>query len=312
MGYSGPPDVVEVPLGRPPKSGSNIFSNTPVRGLKTVFTGGLLVLGLAGMVLAEAPPARPEGWTEYRDPSQGAFTLYLPPGWSATGGMKSSGRPWNLADRGEVNLDLRVSSSSGGSWVQFFPRFYFLDPFKTAASAKPFVPLMEDGIWNGFWLFVPRSPADYTQHIVLDRLLGKTYTGAVVNGEPEDCPGLRRAVPPTAGAAQGACVPVRFGREGRPYQGKVCVLTYTLLDRLWTTGYTWGIFAPRDRWAAESPELDRIARSFRLEPDWIQQAVEKLNRRFSTPDGLRLQLNEAEKDLLKAWNGVFSQPARAE
>ena len=61
----------------------------------------------------------------FREPHQGAFSILIPKGWNAEGGMISSGVPWNVVDLVENNIRFRVTSPDKKSFFGWYPRFYF-------------------------------------------------------------------------------------------------------------------------------------------------------------------------------------------
>ncbi len=55
--------------------------------------------------------------TTYREKYQDAFSILIPKGWKAEGGMVSSGVSWNVVDLVESNIRFRVTSPDGKSFL---------------------------------------------------------------------------------------------------------------------------------------------------------------------------------------------------
>ena len=66
--------------------------------------------------------------SQYREQYQGAFSILIPKGWKAEGGMIPSGVSWNVVDLVENNIRFRVTSPDGKSFFGWYPRFYFRTP----------------------------------------------------------------------------------------------------------------------------------------------------------------------------------------
>jgi hypothetical protein len=64
----------------------------------------------------------------YQEQYQNAFSILLPKGWKAEGGMIPSGVQWNVVDLVENNIKFRITSPDGKSFFGWYPRFYFQDP----------------------------------------------------------------------------------------------------------------------------------------------------------------------------------------
>lgn len=102
-----------------------------------------LVVSIAGFVSPSEAASRAKAvgvvLSTHRDPAQGAFTILVPEGWKAEGGMLPSGVSWNVVDLVENNIRFRVSHPDGKSFYGWYPRFYFQDPAIIARS-RPVVP----------------------------------------------------------------------------------------------------------------------------------------------------------------------------
>src|SRR5210317_2142124 len=92
----------------------------------------LFTLFQSGMIFQTKPASAIDDkgtlLTTHREQYQDAFSMLIPKGWKAEGGMIPSGVPWNVVDLVESNIRFRVTSPDGKSFFGWYPRFYFQDP----------------------------------------------------------------------------------------------------------------------------------------------------------------------------------------
>ena len=130
--------------------------------------------------------------TLYKEAYQGAFTLLIPKGWKAEGGMIPSGVEWNIVDLVESNIRFRVSSPDGGSFFGWYPRFYFQDPAISYQSSMGILRKQNGEVLNGTWLYPYMDIETYVRTIVFGWFAGSEFR------DPEILGGVHQA--PEAGA----------------------------------------------------------------------------------------------------------------
>jgi hypothetical protein len=208
----------------------------------------------------------------YQEQYQGAFTLLIPRGWKTEGGMVPSGASWNVIDLVESNIKFRASSPDGKSFFGWYPRFYFQDPSITTRSSMGVLKMKPGQVINGVWQYPYMSIEQYVQQIVFGQFSVREFQNPRIIGKAQPSPELRPWVPSIASHYQAGYVNFEFTMNGTPMFGRIYTIIYNIQNQLWTTVGTWGLAAPKSRWAADERIMEICIRSFRLNPQWVAKA----------------------------------------
>ncbi len=210
-----------------------------------------------------APPSAPR-IVQYTEPSEGAFALLLPEGWSVQGGVARGAadpRPW-----------YRVLSPGGGAELRgsdprvppsfLEPSFGAMGMFLPGMVARPYAP--------------PAAFAEeYARHFARERGAGAFTVTAlrdpetILREEPRPDARARAQVLLQQGAAFGG---VAFDCPDRGLSGLVDVITLRMPGPM---GLTWMPFltalaGPTAQWAHAKATLLEVARSYKTNPAWQQ------------------------------------------
>ena len=216
---------------------------------------------------------------QYREQYQGAFTILIPRGWRADGGMIPSGVQWNVVDLVENNISFRVTSPDGQSFFGWYPRFYFQDPAVIAGNSMGAIQPRTGTVLNGCWLYPYMGIAGYMKHIVLGRLSAGEFVNPRITAGPVHSPELMPWIPKAAGRAECGYVNFECVIRGVPSFGRIYTIVYELQGIIWSTVGTFGWVAPKSRWEADEPVMELCIRSFRLDTRWAKRASEAANYR---------------------------------
>jgi len=209
----------------------------------------------------------------HQEQYQGAFSLLIPRGWRAEGGMVPSGVSWNVVDLIESNIKFRVTSPDGMSFFGWYPRFYFQDPAITTRSSMGYLRMQAGQTINGLWLYPYMSIEQYVQYIVFGQFAAKEFQNPRILGKAQPSPELRPWVPRVASHYQAGYVNFEFTMNGTPMFGRIYTIIYKIQDQIWTTVGTCGMAAPKARWALDERIMEICLRSFRLNPQWVAKAA---------------------------------------
>jgi hypothetical protein len=208
----------------------------------------------------------------YREQYQNAFSLLIPKGWKAEGGMVPSGVQWNVVDLVENNIKFRVTSQDGKSFFGWYPRFYFQDPSITTRSSGGTLQMRPGQVINGVWQYPYMGIEQYVQYIVFGQFAAREFQNPRILGKAQPSPELKPWVPQVASHYQAGYVNFECAVNGVPTFGRIYTIIYNIQNVLWTTVGTWGLAAPKSRWPEDERVMEICLRSFRLNPEWISRA----------------------------------------
>ena len=121
--------------------------------------------------------------SQYREQHQGAFSILIPKGWRAEGGMIPSGVSWNVVDLVENNIRFRVTSPDGKSFFGWYPRFYFQDPAVIARTSMGILQKQAGEVINGMWLYPYMNIEQYVQNIVFGQFAANEFKNPRILGQ---------------------------------------------------------------------------------------------------------------------------------
>jgi hypothetical protein len=220
----------------------------------------ILVIGVAATG-ARATSKAP--WSRFTDPNEHAFSMDVPAGWRAQGGLVRRSPV-------DVSMFLRAISPDGGTML-------ILGDPDPATFHTP-------GYDNG-WRGTPYRPAldyarDYVQRSVAPLCAGITYQSGterpdIANGPLAKVTAWARH---DAGAVTFTCM-----HGGKPAQVYLLVATYLLPSMLRTESTVWGVsliagcIAPAARIEASKQIIRQMLASARFDPQWSEKQHENIS-----------------------------------
>jgi len=249
-----------------------------MRNLHIFFIALCVYLTHLGMVAEQVlagsvtDPTKGVVLTTYTETHQKAFTLLIPKGWTAEGGMLPSGVGWNVVDLVENNIRFRVTSPDGKSFFGWYPRFYFQDPQVHIQSSGGLLQPQIGQVLNGCWIYPYLDVAQYVQYIVFSQFAVNEFQNPQIIGNAVASPELKPLVPQMATRADYGYVDFRCQINGTPMTGRMYSINYELHGVIWSTVGTFGLLAPQSRWKQDERIMEICIRSFRLDPRWVRRA----------------------------------------
>jgi hypothetical protein len=210
--------------------------------------------------------------TTYREPYQDAFSILIPKGWKAEGGMIPSGVPWNVVDLVESNIRFRVTSPDGRSFFGWYPRFYFQAPQYFVQSSGGLLQPQIGQVMNGCWVYPYLDVQQYVQHIVFGQFAVNEFQQPEIIGGFVPSPELKPFIPRMASKSDFGHVNFQCAISGTPMYGRMYSINYELQGVIWSTVGTFGLLAPQSRWNQDERIMEICIRSFRLNPQWVRKA----------------------------------------
>ena len=248
---------------------------------------------------------RPSGGTNgvflsmYREQYQNAFSILIPKGWKAEGGMIPSGAQWNVVDLVESNIKFRVASPDGKSFFGWYPRFYFQDPSITTRSSGGILQMRPGQVINGVWQYPYMSIEEYVQYIVFGQFAAGEFQNPRILGRAQPSPELKPWVPQVASHYQAGYVNFECVINGEPVFGRIYTIIYNIQNMLWTTVGTWGLVAPKSRWAEDERVMEICVRSFRLNPEWVSRASAAEKQRGQKYNETIRHMSRVDQEIVK-------------
>ena len=272
------------------------------RESEEIFTQILVNLRLTGRPEAQssgrgapAPPA--VSYVQFRDPSEGAFSLEVPRGWRVSGG---------LVRKAPVDVRSSVVATSPDSGITLRLGDVDLPPFSVPT------PLLTQ---LGFREGSPYSPGYGVNMIVMRYLPGEQFARYYITSRVgQVCSGLQivssQALPQTVQAMN--AIMARYGSAGmsqrlhagdvafRCQQGQAPMVGYLFVATLLTAGAngggTWnvdqlqGYLSPPNRAGSAQAILAHMVESIRLNPDWarMQQNITANTSRIVADTGAHI------------------------
>lgn len=227
----------------------------------------------------------------YLEEYQGAFSMLLPKGWQAEGGMIPSGVPWNIVDITEGNIRFRATRPDGKAVLGFYPRFYYQDPASMVQSSGGYLRPQTGSTLNGCWLYPYMTIQQYVETIVFGRFSAQEFLSPRILGPVVEVAELRAFVPQTAQHYQAGYVNFECVFQGEPAYGRVYVVVYLLMPGYWTTAAVYGFVVPKAEWKEGERLMEYCLRTFRLDPQWLARAQEGANRRTAAVADLTRKIN---------------------
>ena len=237
--------------------------------------------------------------SKYREQYQGAFSILIPKGWKAEGGMIPSGASWNVVDLVENNIRFRVTSPDGKSFFGWYPRFYFQDPAVIAQTSMGILQKRAGEVINGVWLYPYMNIEQYVQHIVFGQFAANEFQSPRILGQAQSDPELQPWIPKNVSHHYAGYVNFECFMNGTPVFGRIYTIIYNIQNALWSTVGTWGLVAPKSRWSDEERIMEICIRSFRLDPQWVVRASAAQRQRGQQYNKVIRHMNQIDQDIQK-------------
>ncbi len=233
----------------------------------------------------------------YTEQYQNAFSMLIPKGWKAEGGMAPSGVGWNVVDLVENNIRFRVTSPDGQSFFGWYPRFYFQDPQTLAQSSYGMLQMQPGQVMNGCWMYPFLDVAQYVQYIVFGQFAVNEFQNPRIIGTVVKDPTLQPWTPKIATRCEYGYVNFECGLQGRPSYGRIYSINYDLQGIIWSTVGTFGWLAPKSRWKNDERLMEICIRSFRLNPEWVKRASAAANQRARKYHQVIQEMNRIDSEI---------------
>jgi len=237
--------------------------------------------------------------SKYREQYQGAFSILIPKGWKAEGGMIPSGASWNVVDLVENNIRFRVTSPDGKSFFGWYPRFYFQDPAVIAQTSMGILQKRAGEVINGVWLYPYMNIEQYVQHIVFGQFAANEFQSPRILGQAQSDPELQPWIPKNVSHHYAGYVNFECLINGTPMFGRIYTIIYNIQNALWSTVGTWGLVAPKSRWSDDERIMEVCIRSFRLDPQWVARASAAQRQRGQQYNDVIRHMNQIDQDIQK-------------
>ena len=237
--------------------------------------------------------------SKYREQYQGAFSILIPKGWRAEGGMVPSGVSWNVVDLVENNIRFRVTSPDGKSFFGWYPRFYFQDPAVIAQTSMGILQKQAGEVINGVWLYPFMNIEQYVQNIVFAQFAANEFKNPRILGQAQPDPGLQPWIPKNVSHHYAGYVNFECLINETPVFGRIYTIIYNIQNALWSTVGTWGLVAPKSRWSDDERIMEICIRSFRLDPQWVVRASAAQRQRGQQYNDVIRHMNQIDQDIQK-------------
>ncbi|MBT8352193.1 MAG: hypothetical protein KJO26_13310 [Deltaproteobacteria bacterium] len=235
--------------------------------------------------------------TTYREKYQDAFSVLIPKGWRAEGGMISSGVSWNVVDLVESNIRFRVTSPDGRSFFGWYPKFYFQDPQVFVQSSGGTLQPQIGQVLNGCWIYPYLNVAQYVQYIVFGKFAANEFHNPQFIGEFAQSPELKAFVPHVASRSDYGYVNFKCHVNNIATYGRMYSINYELQGAIWSTVGTFGLLAPQSRWKTDERIMEICIRSFRLNPAWVKKASSAAQHRAQQYHRVIQDINRIDSEI---------------
>jgi|GEM_PF-615050 len=226
--------------------------------------------GSEGLTASGAPGQSPVpcgGWTTFRDPDQGSFTVEVPAGWKVEGGMVRprpiDARPWMRT----ISPDGLVAAFIGDGQI---PGYTMPNGQLTTLGFGP-------GRWYNGSLVAQYIPArKFAEKYAIKYL--KPHATDIQVVEAYDHPDVARAVNGTVGASKSEAVSIKItaNKGGMPLVGYYLCCTKATVG--YGTGMWWvtkiaGIVCPATMDRAGLGLILHMLQSFQIDPQWGSESI---------------------------------------
>jgi len=235
--------------------------------------------------------------TTYREKYQDAFSILIPKGWRAEGGMIPSGVSWNVVDLVESNIRFRVTSPDGKSFFGWYPRFYFQDPQVFVQSSGGMLQPQIGQVLNGCWIYPYLNVTQYVQYVVFGQFAANEFHNPQLIGEFVQSPELKAFVPHVASRADYGYVNFKCHVNNIATYGRMYSINYELQSVIWSTVGTFGLLAPQSRWKTDERIMEICIRSFRLNPAWVKKASSAAQHRAQQYHRVIQDINRIDSEI---------------
>lgn len=207
------------------------------------------------------------GWTTFRDPDQGSFTVEVPAGWKVEGGMVRprpiDARPWMRT----ISPDGLVAAFIGDGQI---PGYTMPNGQLTALGFGP-------GRWYNGSLVAQYIPArKFAEKYAIKYL--KPHATDIQVVEAYDHPDVARAVNGTVGASKSEAVSIKItaNKGGMPLVGYYLCCTKATVG--YGTGMWWvtkiaGIVCPAQMDRAGLELIMHMLQTFQIDPQWGNESI---------------------------------------
>ena len=259
----------------------------------------------------------------FTERTERAFSLLLPTGWVAEGGIvraPDAGELSPIVDQCGFRLKFAVKEPSSGAEVRWFDRDIYVDLTRSTPELMNAHPTRS--IYNNLIVYPELAPTEF----VLDFLLPEKRTGVsalALEKEvmlPESAKKFEEVYSETEEENYTAAMIVALYSEGEAFYREIFLVVLRsrpLADiRMWENVYTLGLRAPVDKLKEHYPEMVTAAASFFIEPAWrlaegkrnarclgrydeTSSEITRINKRYEKERGDMISLLFDEADLIE-------------
>ena len=216
---------------------------------------------ILGIIPCLAVSARAQKWTRFEDPAEKAFSIDVPAGWTAQGGMFRLGysdvRPMLDLRSPDGKIEIRSGDVAVPSYAFPTPQHGEGSPSDLGAQAQG-------------------TYANYREGKVYARLYALAHFRTVCHSlTPQDASPSAPvqeppAAPPNGGRTSAGAVAYRCDSAAGPRTAYVYARTTSSPPQLWQVVTLVSYLAPPDQEAAVRAILMHASQSFQLNPQWVE------------------------------------------
>lgn len=217
----------------------------------------------------------------YTDHMEKAFTMLIPRGWIAEGGVLRPTGADAAGPRYRARLGFAFTRPDGRACLAHTPEQLFFSP-----GRKSSVPLSEGKLYRGMTVHRRLGPEAFIRKILIRGQRRKARDVEVL--ERTDMPGLVEIYRQDAAATaditfKGLALTVRYEEGGREFRERFCVvLRYVRVphsgDTAWSNVLSLSTRAPEAGFERLEPLFATCFHSFRLNPDWVLREMRQRTR----------------------------------
>ena len=188
----------------------------------------------------------------------------------------------------------------------WYPRFYFQDPAVTMQSSMGIIQVQPGQVLNGCWQYPYMSIPEYVQTILFGQLSADEFMNPKILGDVVPAPELQPWVSSVATHSQCGYVNFECTINGTPMYGRIYAILYDLGGTIWSTVGTFGLVAPKSRWAEDERLMELCIRSFRLDPQWAARASKAAAQRGQQYHQVLQQMHGIDQEIQQNQNQTRS------
>jgi hypothetical protein len=245
------------------------------RAMQGMQSPGMMQPGMVQGGALGLPPTPFVGWTQFRDPQEGSFSVDVPIGWKVEGGLTRGSaidaRPW-------------VKVTSPDQLISAFIGDGKIPPFSIPTAQGAFLGYGVGASYGGGKV-EPYMPArKFVEYYAKSNL--KKYISDITVVEANNHPDIAAAINGTVGCSRSEAATIKFTGMYKtiPAVGYYLAVTKETLGYgagMWWVTQVAGVLSPADRDKASLNVIVHMFQTFHLDPQWQGQSL-KTTKQVST------------------------------